>query len=158
MKAELGVLLFILITVLLLSRFISAFVDLISSLYVLGGALSFALCAGGAWNSKERLEAASEGAVICGWLGALIGAIAIASKLFPDGESRACHCGYALDDHARVFFEGSYQLGFTFKEWPLRCRNSDWRSMLPLWLGNRATCRNGCFIDVMYSGYMRRPF
>ena len=80
MKAELGVLLFILITGLLLSRFISAFIDLISSLYVLGGALSFALCAGGAWNSKERLEAASEGAVICGWLGALIGAIAIASN------------------------------------------------------------------------------
>lgn len=49
-------------------------------LYVLGGALSFALCASGVWNSRERLEAASEGAVICGWLGALIGAIAIVSK------------------------------------------------------------------------------
>jgi hypothetical protein len=47
---------------------------------VLRGALSFALCVGGAWNSKERLEAASEGAVVCGWLRALIGAIGIASN------------------------------------------------------------------------------
>jgi flagellar motor component MotA len=29
---------------------------------------------------KERLEAASEGAVVCRWLGALIGAIGIASN------------------------------------------------------------------------------
>ena len=80
MKADLGVLLFILITGLVISRLMSSFVDIISALYVLGGALSFALCASGVWNSRERLEAASEGAVICGWLGALIGAIAIVSK------------------------------------------------------------------------------
>ena len=53
----------------------------------LGGALSFALSAGGAWNSEDTLEAASEGEVICGWLGALIGAIAIASNLDSQFES-----------------------------------------------------------------------
>lgn len=53
-------------------------IDMISALYVLGGSLSFALSASGAWNSNDRLEAALEGAVICGWLGALIGAIAVA--------------------------------------------------------------------------------
>ena len=79
-KKDVGVFLFILITGAVLSRFISSFIDVVSALYILGGALSFALCVGGAWNSKERLEAASEGAVVCGWLGALIGAIAIASN------------------------------------------------------------------------------
>ena len=77
-KADLGILLFILFSGLVISGLSVSFIDMISALYVLGGSLSFALSASGAWNSKDRLEAASEGAVICGWLGALIGAIAVA--------------------------------------------------------------------------------
>jgi len=78
LKADVGILLFILISGLVISSLSVSFIDMISALYVLGGSLSFALSASGAWNSKDRLEAASEGAVICGWLGALIGAIAVA--------------------------------------------------------------------------------
>ena len=77
-KADLGILLFILISGLVISSLGVSFIEMISALYVLGGSLSFALSASGAWNSNDRLEAALEGAVICGWLGALIGAIAVA--------------------------------------------------------------------------------
>lgn len=41
-KKDLGVFLFILITGAVLSRFISSFIDVVSALYILGGALSFA--------------------------------------------------------------------------------------------------------------------
>ena len=81
LKACIAILLFIAITVSAISANIPAFIDAASAIIVLGGAICFSICSSGAWHSNERLESASEGAVISGWLGALYGAVFIAGSL-----------------------------------------------------------------------------
>ena len=53
------------------------FIDAISATFVLMGALCFGICANGEWKSDPRLNAFSEGAVLSGWIGALLGAVLI---------------------------------------------------------------------------------
>jgi len=81
LKACIAILLFIAITVSAISANIPAFYDAASGMIVLGGAICFGICSSGKWHSNERLESASEGAVISGWLGTLYGAVIIAGNL-----------------------------------------------------------------------------
>ena len=80
-KACIAILLFIAITVAAISANIPGFIDTASGMIVLGGAICFGICSSGTWHSNERLESASEGAVISGWLGTLYGAVIIAGNL-----------------------------------------------------------------------------
>ena len=48
---------------------------------VVGGALCFGISSTGRYFSNQRLEAASEGAVISGWLGTLHGYVIIAGNI-----------------------------------------------------------------------------
>ena len=80
-KACIAILLFIAITVAAISANITVFIDAASGMIVLGGAICFGICSSGTWHSNERLESASEGAVISGWLGTLYGAVIIAGNL-----------------------------------------------------------------------------
>ena len=68
-------LLFIAIVAAAISTNFSGFIDAISATFVLGGALCFGICADGDWKSDARLNAYSEGAVLSGWIGALLGAV-----------------------------------------------------------------------------------
>lgn len=77
----LGIIIFGGITTLAVSENLPAFIDTASFIVVIGGAFCFALSSGGGLFSEERLEAASEGAVISGWLGLLYGAVIIAGNL-----------------------------------------------------------------------------
>ena len=81
LKACIAIVLFIALTVSAISINIPVFIDAASAIIVLGGAICFGICSSGAWHSNERLESASEGAVISGWLGALYGAVFIAGSL-----------------------------------------------------------------------------
>lgn len=81
LKAFIAILLFIAITVSAISANIPAFYDAASGMIVLGGAICFGICSSGIWYSNERLESASEGAVISGWLGTLYSAVIIAGNL-----------------------------------------------------------------------------
>ena len=47
----------------------------------MGGAICFGICANGKWYSDGRLNAFSEGAVLSGWIGALLGAVIIAGNV-----------------------------------------------------------------------------
>jgi flagellar motor component MotA len=80
-KASIATLLFIAITVAVISTNLSSFVDSISAIFILVGALCFGICANGEWNSDARLYAFSEGAVLSGWIGALVGAVIIAGNV-----------------------------------------------------------------------------
>ena len=64
--------LFLFLHYMAVSQNLPDFLDTASMLIVLGGAVSFALCGSGAWFSDSRLTNAAEGAVIAGWLGALL--------------------------------------------------------------------------------------
>ena len=76
-KTSIATVLFIAITVGAISTNFSGFIDAISAIFVLVGALCFGICAKGEWNSDARLNAFSEGAVLSGWIGALLGAVLI---------------------------------------------------------------------------------
>ena len=65
-------LLFITIAAAATSTNFSGFIDAISATFVLGGALCFGICADADWKSDARLNAFSEGAVLSGWIGALL--------------------------------------------------------------------------------------
>lgn len=81
MNAWLGVLVFCGITALAIIADLPSFIDLTSLLMVIGGASGFVLCSNGTLSSNTRLEAASEGAVISGWLGSLYGAVMISTNV-----------------------------------------------------------------------------
>jgi len=68
-------LLFITIVAVAISTNFSGFIDAISAMFVLMGALCFGICANGEWKSDTRLNAFSEGAVLSGCIGALLGAV-----------------------------------------------------------------------------------
>ena len=70
-------LLFIAIMAAAISTNFSGFVDAISATFVLVGALCFGIYANGEWKSDARLNAFSEGAVLSGCMGALLGAVLI---------------------------------------------------------------------------------
>ena len=76
-----GVVFFLGLIVLATAEYFWAFVDSASLLVVSGGALCFGISASGSLFSKARLEAVSEGAVISGWIGALLGAVIIAGNV-----------------------------------------------------------------------------
>ena len=76
-KSSIATVLFIAITVGAISTNFSGFIDAVSAIFVLVGALCFGICAKGEWNSDARLNAFSEGAVLSGWIGALLGAVLI---------------------------------------------------------------------------------
>ena len=80
-RALIASLLFIVITVAAISTNFSSFVDIVSAIFVLVGALCFGICAHGEWNSDARLKAFSEGAVLSGWIGVLVGAVIIAGNV-----------------------------------------------------------------------------
>ena len=81
MNAWLGVLVFCGINALAVSTDLPSFIDLASILMVVGGSSGFFLCATGTLFSDERLLAASEGAVMSGWLGTLYGAVIISANV-----------------------------------------------------------------------------
>ena len=60
-----------------ISTNVSGFIDAISATFVLMGALCFGIDANGEWKSDARLNAFSEGAVLSGFIGALLGAVLI---------------------------------------------------------------------------------
>ena len=77
----LGIILFCAIVALSILENLPAFIDPASLIIVTGGALSFGISSTGSFFSNARLEAASEGAVISGWLGLLAGIAIIASNI-----------------------------------------------------------------------------
>ena len=81
LNAWLGVFVFCGITVLAVTADLPSFIDLASLLMMIGGASGFILCSTGTLFSDTRLEAASEGAVISGWLGSLYGAAMISANV-----------------------------------------------------------------------------
>ena len=84
-KSSIATVLFIAITVGAISTNFSGFIDAISAIFVLVGALCFGICAKGEWNSDARLNAFSEGAVLSGWIGALLGAVLIGININTQG-------------------------------------------------------------------------
>ncbi len=60
---------------------LGVFVDPRSILIVLVPAIAYGLSGSGAWNSQDRLRKFSQGAVLFGWIGALIGAVLISGGL-----------------------------------------------------------------------------
>jgi hypothetical protein len=58
---------------------INIFIDIMSLAFVFGGALGYALLKG---NENDMTSSFGEGAIYFGWLGLLIGFIAIASNIF----------------------------------------------------------------------------
>jgi hypothetical protein len=80
-KALIASLLFIAIVFAAISENFSSFVDIVSAIFVLVAALCFGICANGEWNSDARLNAFSEGAVLSGWIGVLVGAVIIAGNV-----------------------------------------------------------------------------
>ncbi len=81
LKACIAILLFVAVTGAAISANIPAFLDTASLLIVLGGAVCFGICANGKWYAEGRLNAFSEGAVLSGWIGALLGAVIIAGNV-----------------------------------------------------------------------------
>ncbi|MDB2654425.1 hypothetical protein N9Y68_05860 [Luminiphilus sp.] len=81
LKAGIALLLFGTITVTAVSTSFASFVDAVSAVFVVGGAICFGICADGEWYSDGRLNAFSEGAVLSGWIGALVGAVIIAGNV-----------------------------------------------------------------------------
>jgi|13_taG_2_1085334.scaffolds.fasta_scaffold03537_5 hypothetical protein len=57
------------------------FVEAYSAIVVLIPAIAYGLSGSGAWNSQDRLRKFSQGAVLFGWIGALIGAVLISNGL-----------------------------------------------------------------------------
>lgn len=60
---------------------LGVFVDPLSVLIVLVPAIAYGLTGSGAWNSQDRLRKFSQGAVLFGWIGTLIGAVLISGGL-----------------------------------------------------------------------------
>ena len=60
---------------------VDIFVDFISIVIVLVPAIAYGLSGSGLWNSQDRLRKFSQGAVLFGWVGALIGAVQISNGL-----------------------------------------------------------------------------
>ena len=60
---------------------LAVFVDPLSVLIVLVPAIAYGLSGSGAWNSQDRLRKFSQGAVLFGWIGTLIGAVLISGGL-----------------------------------------------------------------------------
>jgi flagellar motor component MotA len=81
LKACIALLLFVTITVIAVSTSFAGFIDAVSAMFVVGGAICFGICAHGEWYSDVRLNAFSEGAVLSGWIGALLGAVIIAGNV-----------------------------------------------------------------------------
>ena len=77
----LGIFVFFGLATLSIGENIPAFWDTACLLIVAGGALCFGLSASGTFFSDSRLVAASEGAVISGWLGSITGAVLIAGNI-----------------------------------------------------------------------------
>ena len=77
LKVLVASILFIATMAVAISTNFSGFIDAISATFVLMGALCFGICANGEWKSDARLNAFSEGAVLSGWIGALLGAVLI---------------------------------------------------------------------------------
>ena len=75
LRVSVASLLFIIIVAAASSTNFNGFIDAISATFVLVGALCFGICAIGEWKSDARLNAYSEGAVLSGWIGALLGAV-----------------------------------------------------------------------------------
>lgn len=80
-KTWIGLLLFVTISLTAVSTSFAGFVDAVSAVFVVGGAICFGICANGEWYSDRRLIAFSEGAVLSGWIGALLGAVIIAGNV-----------------------------------------------------------------------------
>ena len=68
-------LLFTTIVAAAISTNFSGFLDAVSATFVFVGALCLGICANGEWKSGARLNTFSEGAVLSGWIGALLGAV-----------------------------------------------------------------------------------
>ena len=81
LKVCIALLLFVSITVAAVSISFASFIDAVSAMFVVGGAVCFGICASGKWYSDVRLNAFSEGAVLSGWIGALFGAVIIAGNV-----------------------------------------------------------------------------
>lgn len=77
----LGVIIFCALTWFAVLENLPGFIDLASCIIVIGGALCFGISSTGSYLSNQRLEAASEGAVISGWLGTLYGFVIIAGNI-----------------------------------------------------------------------------
>ena len=77
----LGIVVFFGLAILSIGENIPAFMDTASLLIVAGGALCFGVTASGTFFSDSRLVAASDGAVISGWLGSFTGAVLIAGNI-----------------------------------------------------------------------------
>ena len=60
---------------------VDIFVDFISVVIVAVPAIAYGLSGSGVWNSQDRPRKFSQGAVLFGWLGALIGAVFISNGL-----------------------------------------------------------------------------
>ena len=76
-----GIIIFCAITTLAILENLPQFIDPASLIIVIGGALSFGISSTGSVLCNARLEAASEGAVISGWLGLLAGIAIIAGNI-----------------------------------------------------------------------------
>ena len=77
----LGIVIFCATATLTLLENLPQFIDPASLIIVTGGALGFGISSSGSLLSNARLEAASEGAVISGWLGLLAGIVIIAGNI-----------------------------------------------------------------------------
>ena len=77
----LGIIIFCLLSWLAISEHLRGFADVPSLIIVVGGAICFGISSTGNYFSNQRLEAASEGAVISGWLGTLYGFVIIAGNI-----------------------------------------------------------------------------
>ena len=67
--------------VLAMASEVDIFVDFISVVIVAVPAIAYGLSGSGVWNSQDRLRKFGQGAVLFGWLGALIGAVFISNGL-----------------------------------------------------------------------------
>ena len=57
------------------------FIDTRIMFIVLGSAIAYGVSGAGEWNSQDRLIKFSQGAVLFGWLGALIGAVLVSGGI-----------------------------------------------------------------------------
>jgi len=106
----LGILVFCWITALAVAADLPSFIDLASLLLVSGGASGFLLFSNGALFSDTRLEAASEGAVISGWLGSFMALwwfqqVSLILMLLGRIFSRSTH------SYLRIFLQGRNTVG-----------------------------------------------
>ena len=77
----LGIVIFCALITLAVFDYLSIYINTPSFNFVAGVAFCFSVSSTGTLFSYARLEAAAEGAVLAGWLGALIGAVRIAGDI-----------------------------------------------------------------------------